>query len=217
MIVATGVVGLLAAIIVGIGEYLLHYDPLARFSVSGYDYMLGISTPRSSLGHFLGVAGAVLYPVGCYHIYLMLRPANQKLAFVGFLLASAGFMVGVVWIGSRASVSALVNLPPSEDILQLIELYEIRYETLLHVVRLTTLAISVILITLSIGGRSHYPRWIGIFNPITLLIANFVLFALIPDIGKHTMPIALNVAYFVFFAISIGCALRSDAHRTNGT
>jgi len=198
----TALAGLLAAILVGAGEYLLHYDSLARFTSGGYEFMQGISDQRSTLGHFLGVFGATLYPIGCYHIYLMLRPANSRAAFIGFLLSTFGFIVGVVWIGSRASVSALAQLPLTADIEALIHLYELRYETLLQVIRITTLVLSLIIIWLAVSGRSHYPRWMALFNPILLIIANFILFFFVKEVGKHSMPIALNVAFFIFFLLS---------------
>ena len=201
--VGTALAGILAAVLVGIGEYLLHFDELARFTSGGYDFMTGISANRSTIGHFFGVLGATLYPIGCYHIYLMLRPANSRWAFIAFLVGTFGFMVGVVWIGSRASVSALVQLPESADVAQLIQLYDLRYETLLQIIRFTTLILSGIIIWLAITGRSHYPRWMAVFNPILLIIANFILFSLVPEIGKHTMPIALNVAFFIFFSFSL--------------
>lgn len=209
--VVTGLAGLLAAILVGIGEYLLHFDALGRFSESSYDFMLGISDRRSTIGHFFGVIGATLYLVGCYHIYLMLRPANQQVAAIVCLLAGFGFVVGTVWIGSRASISALTQLPPSETIDHLVALYKTRYETLLQIIRLTTLVLSVVIIWLSLTGRTHYPRWIAIFNPIVLIILNFVVFLTVPAIGKHTMPIALNVAFFVFFFFSILAARKVSA------
>jgi len=199
----TGLLGLLAAILVGVGEYLLHYDPLARFSEGGFGFMQGISENRTTIGHFLGVFGATLYPVGCYHIYLMLRPANERVAFIAFLLSSLGFIVGAVWIGSRASVSALIQLPETAEITDLIDLYELRYETLLSVVRVTTLVLSVIFIWLSLTGRSHYSRWMAIFSPILLIIASFLVYAVAPQLGKHLMPIALNVAFFAFFILSL--------------
>lgn len=211
-LIITGLAGLLAACLVGIGEYLLHYDELARFSVSSYDFMLDIPVERSTLGHFVAVFGATLYPVGCYHIYLMLRPANDRVAFLTFLLACFGFIVGVVWIGSRASIAALIQLPESPEITGLIELYVLRYETLLNVIRLTTLILSVVIIWLSLTGKSLYPKWIALFNPIVLLIANFILFMLVPSIGKHTMPIALNVAFFIFFILSLFCAFRTNVN-----
>jgi len=208
ILVTTGLAGLLAAILVGTGEYLLHYDPAARFSAGGYDFMKGISDSRSTIGHFFGVFGATLYPIGMYHIYLMLRPANPRVALAGFFLSSFGFIVGTVWIGSRASISALMQLPATPEVTHLIGLYDVRYETLLNVIRLTTLALSIIIIWLGLTGRSHYPRLIAIFSPILMLISNFILFAVVPEIGKHTMPIALNVAFFIFFLLSLLCALR---------
>lgn len=165
--------------------------------------MQGISASRSTIGHFLGVFGAALYPVGCFHIYQMLRPANARWAWLAFLVGSFGFLVGVVWIGSRASVSALSQLPESAEITGLIALYELRYESLLQVVRLTTLFVSVVFVWLTLTGRSHYPRWMAVFNPILMIAANFRLFETVPVIGKHTMPIALNVAFLVFFTLSL--------------
>ncbi len=214
-LIFTALIGLLAATLVGMGEYLLHYDAQARFTEGGYDFMQGISTSRSTAGHFLGVFGATLYPIGCYHIFQMLRPANHRWAFSAFLIGTFGFIVGVVWIGSRASISALMQLPASADIEALIALYDLRYETLLQVIRITTLVVSVIIIKLCLSGRSHYPKWMAIFNPILLIVANFILFAIVPSVGKHTMPIALNVAFFIFFALSLVFAVKAQTSGAN--
>ncbi|MEM7357516.1 MAG: DUF6796 family protein [Pseudomonadota bacterium] len=202
-LILSGLAGLLAAVLVGTGEYLLHYDPLARFSEGGFDYMQGIGAERTTVGHFFGVFGATLYPIGCYHIYLMLRPAHETAARVAFFIGAFGFIVGVVWIGSRASISALMQLPMSPELAGLVALYDLRYETLLTVVRLTTLILSVIIIWLSLGGRSNYPRWMAIFNPFVLILASFLIYLLAPAIGKHMMPIALNIAFFTFFVLSL--------------
>ena len=199
----TGLIGLLASVLVGVGEYLLHYDPLARFAEGGFGFMQGIGDSRTTIGHFFGVFGATFYLVGCYHIYLMLRPANERVAFTAFLISSFGFIVGAVWIGSRASVSALMQLPQTPEVLHLVELYDVRYETLLTVIRITTLVLSVIFIWLSVTGRSHYARWMAIFNPFVLILMSFLIYVIAPQLGKHLMPIALNVAFFIFFTLSL--------------
>jgi len=199
----TGLLGLLAAIFVGTGEYLLHYDPQARFAEGGFGFMQGISEHRTTMGHFFGVFGATLYPIGCYHIYLMLRSANERVALATFFIGAFGFIVGVVWIGSRASVSALMQIPETPEITHLIALYEFRYETLLSVTRITTLVLSVLFIWLALTGRSSYPRWMAIFNPFVLIIMSFVIYLFAPQLGKHLMPIALNVAFFIFFTLSL--------------
>jgi len=199
----TGFAGLLAAILVGIGEYLLHYDPLARFAEGGFGFMQGISDHRTSIGHFFGVFGATLYTVGSYHIYLMLRPANERAALTAFFITAFGFIVGAVWIGSRASVSALMQIPQTPEILHLVELYDIRYETLLTVIRITTLVLSIFFIWLTLTGRSNYPRWMAIFSPFVLILMSFLIYVIAPQLGKHLMPIALNVAFFIFFTLSL--------------
>ena len=199
----TGLLGLVASGLVGIGEYLLHYDALARFSEGGFDFMRGIADHRTTMGHFFGVFGATLYPIGCYHIYLMLRPANERAALSAFFIGAFGFIVGVVWIGSRASISALMQIPLTPEIANLVQLYEIRYEVLLTVVRLSILTLSVIFIWLTLSGRSNYNRWMAVFSPFVLIIMSFVIYVIAPQLGKHLMPIALNVAFFIFFSLSL--------------
>ena len=205
-IIITGAIGLLGAMLTGAGEFILHYDALSRFSEN--QFFLGISAERSSWGHFIGVLGAPLYLVGCWHIYLMLRPANPRWSLIAFFTMGYGFLVGIVWIGSRASLSALINTPGSPEIEQLIALYDLRYETLLQVIRFAVLILSVIFIWLTLTGRSHYPKWMATLNPILLIIGSFVIFLVAPGVGKYLMPIALNVAFAVFFIASIRIAMQ---------
>jgi len=200
MLLLTGLVGLLASIIVGIGEFLLHYDTLARYTDT-FTFFEGVTRERATIGHFFGVFGAPLYVVGAYHIYLMLRSANEIAARVAGLVMAYGCIVGAVWIGSRSSA---VELVAAGSIPQQLELYELRYENLLTVVRIAVLAVSVIFVWLCLTGRSLYPRAMAILNPISLIIVSFVIFFTVPSIGKYLMPIALNVAYFVMFSVSLG-------------
>jgi hypothetical protein len=134
----------------------------------------------------------------------MLKPANQKLAFLGFLASAYGFMIGADWISSRASIGALIHFQESGASIEgLIALYQLRYESLLTVIRITTTVLSIIFIYLAMTGRSHYQKWHALFNPIVLLIMNFVIYAISPAIGKYLMPIALNVAFGIFFTMSV--------------
>ena len=204
MIMLSGLLGLLAAILVGAGEFLLHFDPLARFSSDSYEFMLATSDQQQTLGHFLGVFASPLYIVGCWHIYLMLNPANKGLAFFGFLIGAYGFILGGDWISSRASMGALMH---SANIIgnfeELTQLYQLRYESLLTVIRITTLLLSVIFIYLTLTGRSRYQRWQAILNPIALLLSSFIIYLISPDIGKYMMPIALNIGFALFFSMSL--------------
>lgn len=87
IIVTSGLVGLLAAVTTGAGEFILHYDALARFGPEN-QFFLGISDERLTLGHFIGVIGAPLYLVGAWHIREMLKPASARWSMIAFLLTA---------------------------------------------------------------------------------------------------------------------------------
>ncbi len=197
----TGIIGLVGAIICGTGEFLLHFDPLARFS--GYDFMADISDARLTAGHFFAVVGVPLYLVGMWHIAQMLKPAGEKLSNILFLIGSFGFIYGAMWMSSRASIGSLVHYPELIAATNLVELYQLRSETLLQVTRVTTLVISGIYVYMVLTGKSRYPRWMAATSPIVLLILNFVIYLIAPSVGKFVMPIALNVGFSAFFLLSL--------------
>lgn len=198
----TGILGLFATLITGTGEFLLHYDEQARFT-DGLAFFDGISESRTNWGHFLGALGAPLYAVGGFHIFLMLRSANYRWAFILFLIMAYGCAFGGVWMGSRASISAIVNAPQYLELGNLIALYDLRYESLLNITRIAVLLVSIIYIWLTVSGRSSYPRWMAFFNPIILLLFSFAVWLIIPEVGKYMMPIALNLGFAVFFILSL--------------
>ena len=197
----TGILGLVGAILCGTGEFLLHFDPLARFS--GYDFMADISDARLTAGHFFAVIGVPLYFVGMWHIAQMLKPAGKTLSRILFLIGSFGFLYGAMWMSSRASIGSLVHYPELISDTNLVELYQLRSETLLQVIRVTTLVISGIYVYMVLTGKSRYPKWMAATSPIVLLLLNFVIYLVAPGVGKFVMPIALNVGFTTFFLMSL--------------
>jgi len=165
--------------------------------------MLGISAERTTIGHFIGALSAPFYIIGFWHIMKMLEPANPLASRIAFAIMSYGIIVGAVWIGSRAEISTVVNSTSVTDSVSFISLYELRYENLLQVTRLAVLFFSVIFIWLVLSGRSHYPRWMALFNPILLILASFAIWMIAPVVGVYLMPIALNVAFALLFLFSI--------------
>jgi hypothetical protein len=197
----TGIIGLVGAILCGTGEFLLHFDPQARFS--GYDFMADISDARLTAGHFFAVVGVSLYFVGMWHIAQMLRPAGEKLSNALFLIGCFGFLYGAMWMSSRASIGSLVHYPELIADTNLVALYELRSESLLQVTRITTLVISVIYVYMVLTGNSRYPKWMAATSPVVLLLLNFLIYLIAPAIGKFVMPIALNVGFTGFFLLSL--------------
>jgi len=206
----TGIIGLIGALICGTGEFLLHFDPQAKFT--GYEFMADISETRLTVGHFFAVSGVSLYFVGMWHIAEMLRPAGEKLSRILFLVGSFGFLYGAMWMSSRAMIGSIAHHPELVEGTDLVNLYKLRLETLLQVIRITTLVISIIFIKMVLTGKSRYPKWMAATSPIVLLLMNFVVYKVAPDIGKYLMPIALNVGFSIFFLLSLTFGNTNQSH-----
>ena len=215
LVIRTGIVGMFAAALVGLGECFLHFDPNPDHLVDDGTYLFIREIPRWRLtwGHFLAVLGTPFYLVGMYHLYLGLKPFGERtpgfryLPLLVFLVACFGFMMGTVWIGSRVSIALLVQAQVAAGgddatLAALIQAYIDHYESLLAIIRFTTLFTSIAYVVMILFNRTLYPRWMAIFSPIVLLVLQFVLLITVPAIGIFTAPIALNVGYFIFFALS---------------
>ncbi|MFT4568870.1 MAG: hypothetical protein ACI9FN_003840, partial [Saprospiraceae bacterium] len=91
--------GILGSILVGIGEYFLHFLPGGP---GGEVSMLEhVPLARASKGHFFAVFGAPLYFVGYYGLKEYFKATNATLAHLLYILGTLAFFIGGIWISSR--------------------------------------------------------------------------------------------------------------------
>ena len=200
----TGLLGLLGAVLCGTGEFLLHFDECRLgLGKTGFDFMINTSEARLNAGHFFAVFGVPLYFVGVWHIAEMIKPAGQMMSKVLFLIGSFGFLYGAMWMSSRSSIGSLVHHADLIKDTNLIELYNLRCESLLNIIRITTLVISIIYIKQVLTGLTRYPKWMAATSPIVLLVMNFIVLLVAPEVGRYVAPIALNVGFSLFFLLSL--------------
>lgn len=200
----SGLLGLLGAILCGTGEFLLHFDTCRLgLGETGFDFMINTPEARLSAGHFFAVFGVPLYFVGVWHIAEMIKPAGEKMSKALFLVGSFGFLYGAMWMSSRSSIGSLVHHADLIKDTNLIELYNLRCETLLNVIRITTLVISIMYIKQVLTGLTRYPKWMAATSPIVLLVMNFIVLLIAPEVGRFVAPIALNVGFALFFLLSL--------------
>jgi Family of unknown function (DUF6796) len=208
-IILAGFVGIITSILVGVGEGLLHGSIGSYSSSNPYAFMVRLSAKRQMVGHFFAVLAAPFYLVGYWHVYKMLVPDGGVIATFIIVAACYGFILGFIWIGSRAMIGSVARLQSNMDAEQaalmepLIPRYQILMESLLQVIRITTLIFSIGFVYLVLQGETLYPIWIVFFNPFVILILVFIIFFVMPSVGKFIMPIAMNVAQGVFFTASV--------------
>ncbi len=205
-----GVAGLLGAILVGAAEFSLHYTPSLNYGGAPYEFFIGTSSTRLGFGHFLAVFSIPLYFAGYWHLFQRMKPAPTKPRLLLLGLGIYSFVTGGVWIGSRVYPAILVqarevatNEAAKQQIIELLAMAGFYNETLLIGLRIGVLALSALFIWIVATGRSSYPRWFAVCNPILLVIASFAIYFFVPSIGGYLMPIAMNVAHFVLFGVSL--------------
>ena len=208
-----GVLGLIAAIGVGAGEFLLHYVPNGiGYDGKNFEFFNNIPLKRLTLGHFIAISFVPFYIAGYYHLYLVFKQKSPKIAKAIFALGIISFMIGGMWISSRAQLGYLVHKiydNPNNKVLQdLLEVYKNHAEILVKSLRLWIAAISVLFVIPVFNKKTIYPKWMVFFNPLFLLISILVIYKIMPTIGYIIGPIAMNVVHFVLFGVSILIVLK---------
>ena len=196
------IIGILAAVFVGIGEFLLHFlpeGPEGEISML-YEVPLG----RASKGHFFAVYAAPFYFAGYYGLMRFFKKSNQFLATLLFILGVLSFAYGSVYVTSRYFAAEVLqrsmNTPDFEFYLAS---YEKHYQSTVWALRLLILSVSVVYATLVIKNNFGMPKWLAVFNPIVLLVLIISTIAWAKPIGVYIAPIAMNATHFVFFGIVI--------------
>lgn len=196
---------LLASIIVWIWEFLLHYSPKVLELWAPFEFLAAVPNSNFAIWHIFVLIGIPLYFIGYYHFYLMLRWWWEKIARVFFFLAVASFLYWGIWIATRWYIGTIVQLQGNispEIYTILTEKYLYYFDSLLWVLRKLLIPISLLWVFLILTWKTYYPKWMFIFSPMLILLSVF-LTLWIPSIWKFMVPIALNIAHFVLFSISL--------------
>ncbi len=193
-------IGLGASVIVGVGEYLLHFLPGGP---GGEVAMLEeVPLSRASRGHFFAVLGAPLYIAGYYGLKELFTRTNTKLANSLFILGVLAFFIGGIWISSRYLGAVMLQKSSgTADHNYFLQQYEDHYQILVWGLRIIVLSLSIVYVVLILKNKLGLPKWLALFNPIFLLIIVLSSLVWFKPLGIHIAPIAMNVTHFIFFSL----------------
>ncbi len=196
-----GWVGLLGAVLVGIGEAMLQYSPGG--DLVGYAYLADIPLARQSMGHWIAVLAAPLYLPGYWFLSRQF-PRDQKLATAGFVLMAYAFIIGAVWMGGRIDLAVTSHgIAAGTDWVDLQAIIAGYNEPFVNVLRVAVLLWSIFWIWAIAAGRSALPRWMAIFSPLAILVSIFALYFTVPNIGGYVLPAAMNVTHVIVFGLAL--------------
>lgn len=202
--------GILGSILVGIGEYLLHFLPGGpEGEVSMLEH---VPIARASKGHFWAIIGVPLYFTGYYGLKEFFKKnSSSTLAYVLYALGNLAFIVGGIWISSRYfGAEVLQRSQGTPDHAFYLQSYEDHYQILVWALRIVVAALSIVYVILILKNHTNLPKWLAIFNPIVLLTIVISSLVWFKPLGVHIAPIAMNVTHFIFFGIMLWVANRQS-------
>ncbi|NOR69574.1 MAG: hypothetical protein GQ532_07740 [Methylomarinum sp.] len=192
--------GILGAILVGIGEYLLHFSPLGP--VGEIEMLLNVPLARARVGHFFSIAGVPLYFAGYYGLLKLFRSGNEFYAKCLFIFGTLSFTVGGIWISSRYFCAVILQkMINTANYDYFFTQYDENYQILVWFLRVLVALLSVFYVLSILKNNLNLPKWLAIFNPIVLLGLILSTLLWLKPIGIHIAPIAMNMTHFIFFSL----------------
>ena len=194
--------GILASILVGIGEYLLHFLPGGP--PGEIEMLEHVPIERASKGHFFAVFGTPLYFAGYFGLREFFKKSSDLLANLLLIFGGLAFFIGGIWISSRYfGAEVLQRSGGTADYAFYLKSYEDHYQILVWALRIIIAGLSVIYIMLILKNKQGLPKWLAFFNPIILLVIVISSLFWFKPLGVHIAPIAMNVTHFVFFSVML--------------
>jgi hypothetical protein len=214
-----GVVAALAAVANGVGDIFYQAVPDGVYDAS-MEFMWRVPESSQRIGAYVGLFAIALIWMGYWHVYQGVRKAGHWLALPPFIIAMCTVGIGCA-LHFGLFYPALVGhqtLASSGDVASVLEPL---HASMLHanlnlayVYQIGVAVFSVWLMVLIFMGRTHYPRWFGIMNPLFLTTAYYLLVPLIPRYGPYLDPAgALSDA--LFFAVSTKLLWNVDVFRAD--
>jgi hypothetical protein len=192
-----------------LSQYEGQSDFTAQVVLSGEQFF-GSSPERLAAGALIAVFSTPLYLAGIWHIYLALKPAGKWSSLGPFLLLFAGQAFAPFVHGSFYYVAEMVKLLPVVDASAQTAVLEaaVRSTTILFgsygVLVVVTLAGFIWMIVTVARGKSRYPRWLAISNPILLMVIGSFLDRVLPyPLSLWLEGAGLNLGSLFFFSLSL--------------
>jgi hypothetical protein len=163
------------------------------------------------LGNYLGVFSIPFHMLGFLLIYIAVRPAGKLKALI---FISCSFYLVALGSGFHGTFAFIGDTIQSGDTVLLMKMTPYWYNWGLVLV-IGYIAISSYLFFLIISGTTMYQRSAVLLSPLSLLIVNTVIIALMPE-GFHGIKAllavtGLNLPLLVFYIMTIKTLLRKSS------
>lgn len=210
IVLVLGLVGIFGVLMTMISDLILlgRPDSARSFFRLGTESMADIPQWRITSGTFIGVFMLPFQLAGLATLYQGLKPSGRLLPALIVLTDAHALIMGVAFHASYAYIAngwkLLYALEPgnlhSAEIVQRFGSY---WTLIVAIMMIELTAGSIAYVVLVLKGRSLYPKWMALLNPLFVLGGLFLVVPYIPaPVGGYVGPMILNMTTFVFFLLS---------------
>jgi hypothetical protein len=211
LILVLSLLGMLSVFVTIISDFILIGKSSTAYSFLefGTESMWDIEPWRITAGAFIGVVALPFQILGLIPLYFALKPSGKVLPIIvvitnaHMLLMGVAFHISYAYIGSGWNIyhkNELTNQITTE----IVNKFDSYWMILAVIIFVELLFGSVIYVIVVLKGKTLFPKWMAIFNPLCIVLYTFpIVFILPAPIGGYIAPAYLNLSTLLFFVITL--------------
>ncbi len=203
--------GMASVFVTIISDFILIGKPSAgsSFFMLGTESMWDIAPWRITAGAFIGVVVLPFQLLGLIPLYFALKSAGRVLPLMAMIANAHTLLMGVAFHISYAYIGSGWRLYHENDLqnkitLEMVDQFDFYWFLLVVIMLIELIFSSTIYTIIVLKGKSLFPKWMAVFNPICIVLFTFPIVFLLPSpIGGYIAPAYLNISTMIFFVITI--------------
>lgn len=210
LILVLSLLGITSVLITIISDFILLGKPNSAFDflMLGTKSMWDISSLRLTIGAFIGVVILPFQLFGLVPVYYALKPAGKILPVMTIILNAHTLLMGVAFHISYAFIGSGWNHYYEENASlntsALVNQFDFYWMLLAIIMFCDLLFCSIVYVIVVLKGKTLFPKWMAIFNPMGIIIMTFPLVFAIPyPVGGYVGPAYLNISTMIFFILTL--------------
>ncbi|MHB8127425.1 MAG: DUF6796 family protein [Mobilitalea sp.] len=211
LILVLSLLGMLSVLVTIISDFILIGKPSTAYSFLklGTESMWDIEPWKITAGAFVGVVALPFQVLGLIPVYFALKPSGKVLPVMAvianahMLLMGVAFHISYAYIGTGWIIyhkNELTNQITTE----IVDKFASYWMILVIIMFVELLFGSIIYVIVVLKGKTLFPRWMAIFNPLCIVLYTFPIVFILPSpIGGYIAPAYLNLSTLLFFTITL--------------
>jgi len=209
-VLVLGLVGIFSVFVTIISDLILLGRPDTAYSFFklGTESMAGIAQWRITSGTFIGVFMLPFQIAGLISIYYGLKSAGRLLPALVVIADAHALIMGVAFHTSYAFIASGWKLfyttgPDNLNMSEIMQKFDFYWKLIIIIMLAELIFSSTIFVLLVMSGKTMYPKWMVLLNPVCIILVMYLVMPPIPaPVGGFVGPTMLNMATLIFFIVS---------------